>query len=980
MKRKILIAIIFAVLPYSFAHALGEPKNDTLDLSGKWSCTLDKNDAGISEEWFSKDLKGLDVHLPGGLNENRMGDRTDVDTPEISSGKFAPEDLSKSGENKIMAGLKRTYTYIGKAWYQKEIEIGQDWDNKHLTLYLERCGWETSLWIDGKKAGSETSLVTPHIYDISHLLKPGKHRITILCDNKPKINYGGMMIAEDGYTNWNGIIGKMEITAKEKIHINSVKIFPSVAYTQADSGDQRSNSILCKIKLGNKTGKAFSGRISLSAFQVGSEKNAEVHYDVKGSEDPTTEVELRLKAFDANALWNEFDPAMYHLKAKISVKTDTVTYNDQRMESFGMRDLFRDGTQFTINHKPVFLRGILDNGISPLLGRPDTDVETWERRFKILKSYGFNYYRCHSNVPPEAAFEAADRTGIYLQIELSRWSCPIVDEPENVSQFAQRELERILDTYGNHPSFCFLSMGNELLIYRDEIFLEKQQAMLMRSVNFAQKTDKRHQYTCTTHPITPNRNDDFYVSASYAGINPLGIRWGGHNPIDKSRFCLETPSTDDDYREMVHQVNRPVITHEVGQWQVFPNLAEIPKYTGALTPDNFRLIEKKLQQKNMLDQAPSFTKASGRLAFVLYKEEIESAMRTPGLAGFQLLNLYDYPGQGTSTVGMLDAFWDSKGITSPQEYSSFNSAIVPLLRMPKRVWTNDEIFEADAELAFFTDKPMHSIIPVYKVSDESGHVIAERELPFIGYIPVGEKIKYPVALGHIKFPLKDMQRAAKYTIEISLKGTAISNNWEFWVYPSELNVAPSKEILISKECDHKVTTALNEGRTVLLLSGSSKYKNAIPGVFTTVFWNTQMKNQQVGTMGLLMNPKHALFKDFPTDFHTNWQWWDLLMHSQSIEMNDTDADFRPIIQVIDNPYRNHKLGVVFEARVGKGKLLFCGFDIDATLESRPAARQLRYSISNYLISPDFAPKNELTVRQMNDLFESAQPAGAVTQQ
>jgi len=968
MKKNLLIAIIIAAFPFCFSDALGGTGGDTLDLSGKWSCTLDKDSNGISEEWFLKDLDGLDVNLPGALNENKIGTRAGLDTPNISSGKFAPEELSKDGESKIMAGLKRTYTYIGKAWYQKEIEIGEEWEGKHLTLFLERCGWETSLWIDGKKAGSETSLVTPHIYDISHLLKPGKHRITILCDNQPKINYGGMMIAEDGYTNWNGIIGKMEITAKERIHINSVKIFPTVAYSQADSGDQRGNSIICRIKLGNKTGKAFSGRISLSTFRIGSKETTEVHHEVNGSADPSTDLELKVDAVGANALWNEFNPILYHLDAKLSVKTENADYNDQRTEVFGMRDLFRDGTQFTINHKPIFLRGILDNGISPLLGRPDTDVETWEKRFKILKSYGFNYFRCHSSVPPKAAFEAADRMGVYLQIELSRWSCPIVDEPENVSQFAQRELERILDTYGNHPSFCFLSMGNELLIYRDEIFLEKQQAMLMRSVNFAQRTDKRHQYTCTTHPITPNRNDDFYVTASYAGINPLGIRWGGHNPIDKSRFCLEPPSTDVDHRDIVHQVNRPVITHEVGQWQVFPNLAEIPKYTGVLAPDNFRLIEKKLQQRNMLDQAAYFTKASGRLAFMLYKEEIESAMRTPGLAGFQLLNLYDYPGQGTSTVGMLDAFWDSKGITSPQEYSRFNGPVVPLLRMPKRVWTNDEIFEADAELAFFADKPMHSVVPIYRVVDEQGHVISEREMPFIGYIPVGEKVKYPVALGNIRFRLKDVVRAAKYTIEVSLKGTSIANKWEFWVYPSELNVAPPDDILISKVCDNKVVAALKEGKTVLLLSGERRYKNVIPGVFTTVFWNTQMKNQQVGTMGLLMNPKHPVFDDFPTDEHTNWQWWDLLMHSQSVEINDTKADFRPIVQVIDNPYRNNKLGAIFEARVGKGKLFFCGFDIDATLESRPVARQLRHSIFNYLISPDFDPADELTVSQMNELF------------
>ena len=264
---------------------------------------------------------------------------------------------------------------------------------------------------------------------------------------------------------------------------------------------------------------------------------------------------------------------------------------------------------------------------------------------------------------------------------------------------------------------------------------------------------------------------------------------------------------------------------------------------------------------------------------------------------------------------------------------------------------------------------MYAINPVYTIKDKSGMVIIERELPFISYIPVGEKVKYPVSLGHIKFPLKDMPIAAKYTIEVSIKGTKIANNWDFWVYPSKLNLVTPSGIVITKEFTDSVKSALNEGKTVLLLSGTHIYKNATPGIFTPVFWNTQMKNLQVGTMGLLMNAEHPLFKNFPTEYHTNWQWWDLIMHSQSLGMDNTKADFRPIVQVIDNPYRNNKLGVVFEAKVGRGKLLFCGFDISASLESRPVARQLRYSIFNYLKSADFNPANELTVNQLDELFK-----------
>lgn len=966
---KILLIFIVIAFQSKFSYAVGQSSPNNLDLSGQWSCTLDEKNVGISEEWFLKRLDGVSIKLPGGLNENKVGKREDEVFQNIAQGKFAPEVLSGDGEYRIMSGLTRQFTYIGKAWYQKEIEVSNSFTDRHITLFMERCGWETSVWIDGKPAGTENSLVTPHIYDLSELLLPGKHTITILCDNEQKLNYGGMMIAEDGYTNWNGIIGKMEITAKDKIWIEDVKVFPNVAYTQADAGNRSGNSIKCKIKIGNKTGKPFSGTIILNAQQSENNFKNEESFEVKGSGDLFTEVEFELKTGDSKTLWNEFSPNLYDLTVNFTAKADANKYADSKTETFGMRDLFRDGTQFTINHKPVFLRGILDNGVSPLLARPDTDIESWIRRFTILKSYGFNYFRCHSNVPPEAAFDAADKVGIYLQVELSRWSCPISDENPNVTDFAERELKRILETFGNHPSFCFMSMGNELLIYRDEIFLKKQQEMLMKGVNYGQVTDKRHQYTCTTHPITPGRNDDFYVSATYAGISPLGIRWGGHNPLDKSLFCLQAPSTSYDYREIVHLINRPVITHEVGQWQVFPNLAEIPKYTGVLKPRNFELIKEKLKQKNLLDQAADFTKSSGRLAFILYKEEVEAALRTPGLAGFQLLNLYDYPGQGTSTVGVLDVFWDSKGITTPEEYSSFNGNVVPLLRMEKRVWKSDEIFDATSELTFFMDKPMFSVVPEYTITDKNGKILMNEELPFIPYIPVGEKVKYPVSLGKIRFSLYNLPAPAKYTIQVSVKGTKIANNWEFWLYPAQLQLPANNDVIISRELNAETKNALNEGKTVLLLSGNKVLKNAVPGIFTTLFWNMQMKNLQVGTMGLLINTEHPLFKHFPTEYHTNWQWWDLVMHSQSVILDKTKAEFKPIVQVVDNPYRNQKLGAIFETRIGKGRLLFCGFDINASLETRPEAKQLKYSILEYMRSAEFQPQNELSMKELEEILQ-----------
>jgi hypothetical protein len=63
----------------------------------------------------------------------------------------------------------------------------------------------------------------------------------------------------------------------------------------------------------------------------------------------------------------------------------------------------------------------------------------------------------------------------------------------------------------------------------------------------------------------------------------------------------------------------------------------------------------------MLDWADDFFYTSGKLSVQCYKEELEAAARTKRLAGYQILDIQDFSGQGTALVGILDAFMDNKG-------------------------------------------------------------------------------------------------------------------------------------------------------------------------------------------------------------------------------------------------------------------------------------------------------------------------------
>ena len=84
-----------------------------------------------------------------------------------------------------------------------------------------------------------------------------------------------------------------------------------------------------------------------------------------------------------------------------------------------------------------------------------------------------------------------------------------------------------------------------------------------------------------------------------------------------------------------------------------------------------------------------------------------------------------------------------------------------------------------------------------------------------------------------------------------------------------------------------------------------------------------------GTLGILTDPDHPMFRHFPTDMHTNWQWFSILKQSYPFILDKFPAGYKPIVQVIDNVERNHKLGLVFELAVGQGKLLVCMADLEA---------------------------------------------------
>jgi hypothetical protein len=411
----------------------------------------------------------------------------------------------------------------------------------------------------------------------------------------------------------------------------------------------------------------------------------------------------------------------------------------------------------------------------------------------------------------------------------------------------------------------------------------------------------------------------------------------------------------------------PYVSHEIGQWCVYPNFKEIAKYTGVLKARNFEIFKESLEENHLGHLADSFLLASGKLQAICYKADIEAALRTRDLAGFQLLDLHDFPGQGTALIGVLDAFWEEKGYISPGEYRRFCNGTVPLARWTKRIFRDNEVIKADIEVAHFGESAMQDITATWNLTTVDGTVIAQDNFT-VREIPIGNGIK----LGTASVEPEKIEAARKLILTVNVAG--FSNSWDIWVYPAEKDLMEGEEaVRVVRSLDQNTVDYLKKGGKVLLTPVKGSLKPAAGGEigvgFSSIFWNTAWtRGQKPHTLGILCDPAHPALHHFPTEYHSNWQWWDAMSHSNAIILDRFDPALKPIVRVIDDWFTNRSLALIFEAEVGGGKMIVSGIDLLSDLENRPGTQQLLYSLKRYMTGDSFAPVIRLDIEEIRDLY------------
>lgn len=947
LKKISILIFLLSSSVFNSRNILAQSNNKTykIDLSGVWAFQMDSLDRGIDERWFTKKLNDK-ISLPGSMTSNGKGDDVTVNTPWTGSifdsswftnARYAP--FRKAGNIQVPFWLQPVKYYKGAAWYQKTVTVPPSWKEKHIEFFIERSHWETIVWVDDKKIGMQDALGTPHVFDLSETLTPGVHRVTVRVDNRIKdVNVGpnSHSITDHTQTNWNGMIGKLFLSARAQTYIDDVQIYPDV----------KGKQIAVRIKVINIQKESSPSVVTIAAVSKnGRQKLKAINREI-GAKDDSSILEVNYPMGDSLLLWDEFHPNVYSLKVSLQNKEQ----KDEVSADFGMRDFSVNGTQFAINGRLVFLRGTLECAIFPKTGYPPTDTASWMRIFRTAKSFGLNHFRFHSWCPPEAAFEAADVSGIYLQIECSSWANwgTSLGDGKPIDQYIYDESERIVKAYGNHPSFCMLAYGNEPAG-------ENHVAYLKEFVTHWKKKDRRRLYT--TAAGWPSIAENDYQSDSHPRIQ----LWAAGL---KSIINSEPPKSDYDWNADIEKWKMPVVSHEIGQWCVYPDFKEIKKYTGVVRAKNFEIFRYFLQKNGMAHLADSFLLASGKLQALCYKADIEAALRTKGFGGFQLLDLHDFPGQGTALVGVLNPFWEEKGYITAKEYSRFCNAVVPLARFPKMVYYNNEELTVPAEVANF-DEVFKNIVPSWTIKNVAGKVLFKGSFP-AATIPRGNGI----ALGTIKQSLLAVTEPAKLILSIAVG--KYENTWDFFAYPSA-EMKRDENILITQTFDDKAITTLNNGGKVLLTlqkgSVKAEHGGAIQIGFSSIFWNTAWtKGQPPLSLGILCNPKHPAFKKFPTDYYSNWQWWDAMSHSNVIILDSVAKGLQPIVRVIDDWVTARPLALVFECKVGKGKLLVSTIDLLADQQKRPEAKQLLKSLVGYMGTADFNPGVSVSAGKIKGLL------------
>lgn len=854
-----------------------------IDLSGTWQVLLDAQKSAVLPTVFPDTIA-----LPGTTAQAKLGQ---------------PNDAFETGY------LTDAYKFEGYAWFMRPFTSGA-WQDQQVLLTLERTR-KTTVYLDGNEIGHQESLCTPHRYLLPSL-SAGEHTLLIRVDNTDYPTRGGHLTSPDTQSNWNGITGEISLTVAHTL-LQDLTLQPDLTRGAL-----------------HVHGQVIGATSGVAGITLPGQQEHLLPYTngILSGECPLRGTE---------ELWDEYHPNLHCIQIDLD--------GDVYEATFGLRDLRRQGRRLLINGEEVFLRGKHDGLLFPLTGAAPTNLDEWLRVLSIAKSYGINHYRYHTSCPPDAAFTAADMLGIYMEPELPFWGT-IAEEGEEGYDAAEREFLyqeglRMLREFGSHPSFIILSLGNELW---------GSKRVMNQMLHDYRQADPTKFYVCGSNNFqwVPDvlAEDDLFVGVRLSGDRLIR---GSYAMCDAPQGIVQTtaPESIRNYDAMiapetlsssgnsgkvliqygtgVKEVDAesaeafipqvPVISHEVGQYEFYPDFSEISHYTGPLQPRNLQFFQQRLMDAGLYDDHERFFRQAGRLAVDCYKRELETFLRTKELSGFQLLDLQDFSGQGTALVGVLNALMESKGLLTPAEWREFCSDTVVLGEFSRFVFSAGEDIIFQVQVSECQASKQHATC-TYTILQDG------QTLPISGEFALGARTSRLSAPVSVTIPGASLlpytgTGVTCFTVHLTLPdGTC--NHYPIWIFPQE-NITITRDGIEKDGKRVAFVSSVEEAQSLHTPAIVIPAVNGqLPAEYCTDFWcypmfrsisESMKKPWPVGTLGLSIDTSSSLLTHFAKEDYTTPAWYTILKVAHCQELPGTT---HPTVQMIDNTERCKRLGILYE--------------------------------------------------------------------
>lgn len=952
-------------------------------LNGKWHVVLEDGTTG-------------QMDLPGTLDENGIGHR-DVGAnqwhPDAVLGNAAGE-IDKDAP--IATRFTRRHTYEGEARISRKITV-PDYGTDRLFVLAERAR-ALRLLVDGEACSvfRQGTLSTPYIFELTGAA-PGEHEFTFLSDNSypgmPKAAiYYSSAATDETQTNWNGILGECSMYTRPQNFIDSLRVYPRAVKKEEKNKAGGYVLDVC-VELAPGAKKVYKDAkiiLQSEALAAGELEDTQtlteiISYSGEGLAEAGTDKEENPKTMEIwfrdlplrenVKLWDEDEGNLYEMAVTLDNGMSAEDKGGSTAECrtrFGIRSFGDNGSgRLALNGRAIFLRGEANCAEYPETGHPPMTIPEWKEMLLKYRSYGINFVRFHSHCEPEVAFAAADELGMLLQPELSHWDPKDAFGTEESYRYYRAELVDLLKTYANHPSFVMLTLGNELQAQ------DEGRERMRELVRTAKRMDPTRLYANGSNAFYGEEGcdpeSDFYTSQSCKDVVIRGTFSGMRGYLNENY-----PSADRTYDEAMAEIRKeyqkPVFSFEVGQFEVLPDFEELESFHGISDPVNLKLIKKRVEERGLLPTWEKYVEATGELSRLAYREEIEAAMRTRELSGISLLGLQDFPGQGTALVGMMNSHLEPKpyDFARPERFREFFQECRILVKLPHYTYEAGERLIAEVEAANFGKRNIEGVfcwtLAGKKSVSENGNCEPAEIKSKNTVIATGEDTEITICrpgsyteVGSLDIPLDFVEKNTALTLKVRI-GDSISA-YPIWVYRKTTPVCP-ENVYETRAFDVKTREILQNGGRVYLSPDADKESlpNSIKTQFTTDFWSVGTFADQEGGMGQLIDTEHPIFKEFPTDFHTDWQWWIMatkraviLPHPMKTIITEMDsyAFLRPMAQMI-------------EFRCLKGKVLLSTMELHKS-QQYPEVRALQASIYTYLSGENFEPAEEITEEELSML-------------